>query len=44
MQSDSERTEYLNNVGITELRFTNDNVMNNYELVKSKILDYLRNN
>ncbi len=34
---DKERTGYLNSVGITELRFTNSDVLNDIEIVIKKI-------
>ncbi len=34
---DLNRTEFLNSIGITEIRFTNDEVMSNIELVIEKI-------
>lgn len=43
-EKDFERTEYLNSVGITELRFTNSDVMNDIEKVIEKINNKLRIN
>jgi very-short-patch-repair endonuclease len=34
---DSERTEYLNSVGITEIRFKNDEILNRFENSIDKI-------
>ncbi|MBE9489397.1 MAG: endonuclease domain-containing protein [Bacteroidetes bacterium] len=41
-QKDKERTNYLNSVDITEIRFTNHEVLKNSDVVLTKILDKLR--
>ena len=40
-ESDKERTEYLKNTGLTELRFTNKEIKTNIDRVISIISDYL---
>ncbi|WP_246085354.1 endonuclease domain-containing protein [Paucihalobacter ruber] len=41
-EKDIERTEYLNSVGIIESRFTNEQILNQYETVINKINSCLR--
>jgi very-short-patch-repair endonuclease len=41
-EKDIERTAYLNSVGIIEYRFTNEQILNQYETVINKIKSYLR--
>ncbi len=41
-EKDIERTTYLNSVGIIEYRFTNEQILNQYETVINKINSYLR--
>ena len=36
-EKDNERTKYLENLGISEIRFTNEQVLNNYENVIENI-------
>ncbi|MEM6517627.1 MAG: endonuclease domain-containing protein, partial [Bacteroidota bacterium] len=43
-EKDAERTAYLNEVGITEIRFTNDLVLNNFQEVIEQINIHLRMN
>ena len=40
-QHDRERTKYLNSVGIREIRFSNDQVKNNIEVVLTRIKENL---
>ncbi len=40
---DSNRTHVIQSFGITEIRFRNEQVLNDYEFVKKAILDFLRN-
>lgn len=40
---DLNRTQIIQSFGITEIRFRNEQVLNDYELVKKAILDFLRN-
>ncbi len=41
IEKDLERTDYLKNLGVSELRFTNEQVLNNYEAVVSIIKTHL---
>ena len=40
-EKDAERTAYLNEIGITEIRFTNKNVLENFKEIIDKIDTYL---
>ena len=39
---DEQRTTYLKNIGISEIRYTNDEVLNEYKIVLESINSYLR--
>lgn len=41
-EKDIERTAYLNSLGIIESRFTNEQILNQYETVINNINSYLR--
>ncbi len=42
MERDKERTKVLKDLGLTEIRFSNDEVFNNPDEVVSKIADHLK--
>ena len=42
IEYDEQRTRYLNSLGLTVLRFTNNDIYNNLEVVLEKITDYVR--
>ena len=41
-EKDNEKTAYLNSVGITEIRFSNNEVLDNVDAVLAKIINNLR--
>lgn len=43
-EKDLERTDYLNHIGIKEIRFSNDQVFNHFEEVKLEIMSELQGN
>ncbi|MDF1496825.1 MAG: endonuclease domain-containing protein [Patescibacteria group bacterium] len=43
MEADKDRTEILNNYGIEVMRFTNNEIENDFNEVCSKILEYTNN-
>ena len=39
---DKERTQFINSFGVEEIRFLNENILNNFDKIEKAILGYLR--